>query len=100
MYGYFPKLDSNMEENLERQQMQEGRPQRNAMLAENKSRYEDYRNEHEMPFMFIEKGCPIVIKDDISNRAIRYYFCSLRDAEREHRKKFGLQWMRFNKIVS
>lgn len=100
MYGYFPKLDSNIEENIERQRMQEGTPQRNAMLVENRSRYEEYIKDHKTPVMFIEKGCPIVIKDDISDHAIRYYFCSLRDAEQEHRRKFGLRHMRFNKIIS
>lgn len=40
----------------------------------------------------------ITIKDTKTNNKITYYFCSLEQAIKEHRKNFNLQRLKFDRI--
>ncbi len=53
-----------------------------------------------MDFLIItkNKNGSVTIKDDATGEKMTYYFCSVDNAIKEHRKNFGLKYKHFTKI--
>lgn len=54
-----------------------------------------------MQFLTINKNLngSYTIKDDVTGEKMTYYFTSMNQAIKEHRKKFNLKYKHFEKII-